>query len=94
MENVQWLELLRLFPSLNDVVLSETSFRLVAPALNELDGESVTEVLPALQNIIIQGRQPSRPYKKAIGKFVATRQLLGSPVTVQHRDGKDPDRYY
>jgi hypothetical protein len=93
MENVQWLELLRLFPSLKDLILSGELFQLVAPALNELDRESMTEVLPVLQNIIIQGPQPSEPVNKAIGKFIATRQLLGSPVTVQHRDGKDLDRY-
>jgi len=92
MENVQWLELLRLFTTVKDLVLSEKSFRLVAPALDELDGESVTEVLPALQNVITQGPQPSEPDNKAIGKFIATRQLLGSPVTVQHRDGFDLDR--
>jgi hypothetical protein len=93
MENVQWLELLRLFPSLRDFVLSEKSFRLVAPALNELNGENVAEVLPALQNIVLQGPQPSEPVNKAIGKFVATRQLLGSPVNVQHRDGGDLDEF-
>jgi len=47
MENVQWLEFLRLFPSLKDLVLSVKSFRLVAPALNELGGESIIEVLRA-----------------------------------------------
>jgi hypothetical protein len=93
MENVQWLELLRLFPSVKDLVLSEKSFRLVAPALNELDGESVTEVLPALQNIVTQGPQSSEPDNEAIGKFISTRQLLGSPVAIQRRDGEDLDRY-
>ena len=89
MENVQWLELLRLFPSVKDLVLSEKSLRLVAPALDELDGE---EVLPALQNIFVQGPQPSKPDNKVIGKFIATRQILGSPVNIQHRDGEDLDR--
>ena len=91
MENVQWMELLSLFPSLKDLVLSEKSFRLVAPALNELDGETIMEVLPALQNIVIQSPQPSEPDNKAIGKFITTRQLLGRPVTVHHRDGEDLD---
>src|SRR6267142_1264125 len=93
MENVQWLEVLRLFPSVKDLALSVKSFRLVAPALDELDGESMTEVLPALQNIVLQAPQPSEPDNKAIEKFNATRQLLGSPVTVQHRDGSDLDDY-
>jgi hypothetical protein len=91
MQNVRWLEFLRLFPSLKDLVLSVRSLRLVAPALNELDGESIAEVLPALQNIVIQGSQPSEHDDKVIGKFIATRQLLGIPVTVQHHDGSDPD---
>ena len=90
MENVQWLELLRLFPSVKDLVLSEKLFRLVAPTLGELDGE---EVLPALQNIVIQGPQQSEPDHKAIGKFIATCQALGSPVNIQHRGGEDLDRY-
>jgi hypothetical protein len=91
MENIQWLELLRRFPSVKDLILSEKSFQLIGTALNELDGESVTEVLPALRNIVLQGPQPSRPVNKAIGKFISTRQLLGSPVTLQHRDGNDLD---
>jgi hypothetical protein len=93
MENVQWLELLRQFPSLKDLVLSAKSFRLVAPALDELDGESVTEVLPVLQNIVLQAPRRSEPDHKAIEKFIATRQFLGSTVTVEHRDGYDPDFY-
>jgi F-box-like len=93
MENIQWLELLSLFPSLKDLVLLGDSFRLVAPALNELHGERITEVLPALQNIVIQGPQPSEPDNKVIGKFIATRQFLGSPVTVQRHDGSDLDHY-
>ena len=93
MENVQWLELLHLFHSVKNLILSGKSFQLVAPALDGLDGESVTEVLPALQNIVLQGPQPSELDNKAIGKFIATRQLLGSPVTVQHRDGNDLDAY-
>jgi hypothetical protein len=90
MENVQWLELLHLFPSVKDLVLLGTSFQLVAPTLNELDGGSIMEVLPVLQNIVIQDHRPSEPHNnnKVIAKFIATRQHLGSPVTVQHRDGK------
>jgi hypothetical protein len=83
MENVQWLEFLQLFPSMEELVLSAKSFQLVAPALNELD----ITVLPAIQTIVIQGPQSSEPNAKAIGKFIATRQLLGRPVTIQRRDG-------
>jgi hypothetical protein len=92
-ENVQWLELLHLFPSVMDLVVSEKTFQLVAPALDELAGDSVMEVLPALQNIFLQGPQSSKPNKKDIGRFIATRHLFGRPVTVQHRDGEDLDDY-
>ena len=85
MENVQWIDLLRMFPSVNDLILWAEEFRLVAPALDELDGEGVIEVLPALQTIVIEGYQPSEPDGKAIAKYIAKRQLLGCPVTVQHR---------
>jgi len=77
MENVQWLEFLRLFPSLKDLVLSVKSFRLVAPALNELGGESIIEVLPALQNVVLQSPQPSEPDNTANGKFISTTSALG-----------------
>jgi hypothetical protein len=92
MENAQWLELIHLFPSLRDLVLCEESFQLVAPALDELDGAILMDVLPVLQNIVIQP-QPSKVDNEAIGKFISSRQLLGSPVTVQHRDGKDLNAY-
>ena len=85
MENVQWIDLLRMFPSVKDLILWAEEFRLVAPALDELDGEGVIEVLPALQTIVIEGYQPSEPDSKAIAKYIAKRQLLGCPVTVQHR---------
>jgi len=87
MENVQWLEFLQLFPSMKELVLSAKSFQLVAPALNELD----ITVLPAIQTIIIQGPRSSGPNTKAIGKFIATRQLLGRPVTIQRRGGPHLD---
>jgi hypothetical protein len=93
-ENIQWLELLSLFPSLEDLVISEKTFRLVAPALDELAGDSVMEVLPALQNIFVQGSQSSKPNKKDIGRFISTRHLFGHPVTVQHRYSKGLGYYY
>jgi len=89
-ENAQWVELLHPFTSIKDLLLQETSIQLVAPALEELAGESVPEVLPVLQNIFLHGPQPSEPVKKAIGKFVAARQLSDRPVSVHHREWESP----
>jgi hypothetical protein len=86
MEDTQWLDLLHPFTSLKDLVLSEDSVPFVAPALQELYGERVTEVLPALQNLFLTGPIPSGPVKEAIRKFIATRQLFSYPVTVHHWD--------
>ena len=87
MEDTQWLELLRPFTSVKDLDLSEASVPFIAPALQELSGERVTEVLPALQNLFT-GPMPSGPVKEAIGKFIAARQLSGCPVTVHHLDNE------
>jgi hypothetical protein len=83
-ENAQWVELLHPFTSVKDLVLQGKSIQHVALALEQpaASGESVTEALPALQNLFLQGPQPSKPVKKAIGKFVDARQFSGRPVAV------------
>ena len=83
MEDTQWLELLRPFTSVKDLDLSMDSVPFIAPALQELSGERLTEVLPALQNLFLTP-QLSGSVKEAIQKFIATRQLFGYPVTVHH----------
>jgi len=89
MEDTQWLELLRPFTSVQDLGLSEGSVPFIARALQELSGERVKEVLPALQNLIFTGPMPSGPVKEAIQKFIAARQFFGYPVTVHHRHNRD-----
>jgi hypothetical protein len=84
MEDTPWLELLRPFTSVKDLDLCEDSAALVAPALQGLSGERVTDVLPALQNLFFTGPMSSGPVKEAIRKFIAARQLAGCPVTVRH----------
>jgi len=81
----RWLDLLHPFTSVNDLRLSKDSVALIAPSLQELSGERITEVLPALENLFLGGAQPLGPVKEAIGKFIAARQLSGCPVTVHHR---------
>jgi hypothetical protein len=85
MEDTQWLDFLHPFTSVKNLDLYKASVPFVAPALQELSGERVTEVLPALENLFLEGPQPSGSVKEAIGKFIAARQLAGCPVTVRHR---------
>jgi F-box-like len=84
-EIAQWLELLRPFTCM-DLCLYGTSIQHVPLALEQLTGERATEALSALQNLFLEGPQPSDSVKKAIGKFVAARQLSDRLVSVHHRD--------
>ena len=77
-----WLELLNPFVSVKSLRVSEMLGLLVASALGELAGESVTEVLPALHHMSLEGSPPS-PVLEAINPFVATRQFSNNPVVIQ-----------
>jgi hypothetical protein len=48
--------------------------RIVA-ALQGLVGESVTNVFPALESLLVERLNLSGPVQEAIGQFVAARQL-------------------
>ena len=77
-----WLDLLRFFPTTEDLYLFERVAECIALALGELSPEGAAEVLPALQNLFIENLRPSGPVGEAIGVFVAARRLSGHPVAV------------
>ena len=87
-KNAQWIELLRPFITVKDLALGEPVVLSVTSALQGLVGRGVTEVLPVLQNISIEGLQSSCPVPKGIAKFISARELSGRPVVVQHRETK------
>jgi len=85
MENIQWLELLQPFTAVKNLYLSKELVSRVAPALQELIGDGVAELLlPALQNLFIGGPQPTGLVQEAIAKFILERQLSGHSVAVHH----------
>ena len=87
-ENAQWLEILCLFTSVKDLVLSGQLVQLISPVLGDLVGERETEELPALHNIFVEGVLPSGseslPWQKAIAQFITARQISGLPVAVHY----------
>ena len=85
-ENTRWWDLLRPFTALKNLYLSEAFAPRIAPALQELFRESVTEVLPKLQNIFLEDFQPSDPAKTAIWQFVTGSRVDGHHMTVAHWD--------
>jgi hypothetical protein len=83
-ENTQWMELLRPFATVKDLYLSDNVALRVAPALQELSEERVTEVLPALQDIFIHRLEPSGIIQEGFQKFVTTRgrHVSSRPVAI------------
>jgi len=78
-ENTLWLELLLPFLAVKDLYLSKDFAPGIAAALQEIVG---TEVLPSLQNIFVEGPEPSGPFQEYIGEFVAARELSGHSITI------------
>jgi hypothetical protein len=84
-EHTQWLELLHPFATVKSLSLPKEFALRVVRALQELSGERIMGVLPALQEILIPVWSPllgSFNVKKAFAQFITARQLSGHPVTV------------
>jgi hypothetical protein len=88
-ENSQWLELLHPFTAVRHLYISWKFTPSIVPALQELSGERVTEVLPALQSLFLES-DPSEDWRlveESFGQFVSARQLAGHPIAVSHWEG-------
>jgi hypothetical protein len=87
-ESSQWLELLLTFTAVKSLYISQELAPRVAPSLQELVGERVTEVLPGLQTIFLEETLTSGPVQEAIGQFVAAREHASYPITTSHWEYK------
>ena len=89
-ENTLWLELLQSFASVKNLYICKEFESRVAPALQELVGESTVDVLPILEHIFLEDFRPSCPLHKGIETFLAARRLTSHPVAVSrwNRDSK------
>ena len=81
MDKTQWLEFFRPFTAVKDLYLSEELGLRVALALQEPFGD---EVLPALQNIFLEGPKSSNHVRGVVERAIATRQFSGHEVAVLH----------
>ena len=75
--NVGWLNLLHHFPALKVLYVSRELAGPVALALEAITTDMVAELLPFLDSVCLEDQPPS-----FVEKFVASRQLIGCPVTV------------
>ena len=81
-ENTLWLQLLLPFTAVKNLYLSKEFPPGIVAALQELVGGRIAEVLPSLQNIFVEGLEPSGPFQENIGRFVAARQLSSHPIAI------------
>ena len=81
-EAAEWLDLLHPFTAVKNLYLSREFAPRIAPALQELTGERTTEVFPALQNLFLEGFQPSEPVQEGIARFISARKLINHPVVI------------
>jgi hypothetical protein len=79
---VLWLELLHPFTAVKNLYISEKNARRIGPALQELVEGRATEVLPALENIFLQGLESSGRAQEGIERFVAARQSASHPIAI------------
>ena len=82
-DNALWLELLHPFIAVKKLYLSQEFARRIVPALKDLVGGRMTEVLPTLQNIFVEELGTSGPIPEDIQQFITTRQT-GQPIAVSH----------
>ena len=76
------LDLLLPFTAVKNLYLSKKFTRRIAPSLQELAEERTTEVLPALQNILLEKFRPFDPVEEGIAHFISARQLTNHPVAI------------
>jgi hypothetical protein len=82
-KNIEWLDLFLPFTAVKNLYLSEKFAPRIAPALHELTGgrTRTTQMLPALQNVLLEGFLPSSEHvQEGIAQFISARQLANHPV--------------
>jgi hypothetical protein len=89
MVSTQFLEIFQSFTAIRSLYVSRTLVPFIARALQELIGESTTEVLPNLHNLSLGlgGAAMSGSIQEDIQPFIEARRLSGRPVAVHHWGG-------
>ena len=80
--NIEWMELLLPFSAVKNLYLSKQFAPRITPSLQEMTEGGTTEILPTLQNLYLEGFQPSESVEGGIERFISTRQLTDHPVVI------------
>ena len=81
-ENIEWMELLLPFTAVKNLYLSKQFVPRIAPVLQEMIVGGTTDVLSTLQNLYLEGFQPSESVEEGIKRFISARRLTDHPVAV------------
>ena len=81
-QDIRWLELLRPFTALRNLYLSKQFAPHFASALREISGDGTTAVLYTLENLYVEGFEPSKSVEEDIERFISARQLTNRPVAI------------
>ena len=84
-EPSQWLELLRPFSGVRSFSVSDKLEPFVTATLRELTGERTMEVLPTLENIVLDELGPRSSTWGVMGPFISARQLSDRPIVIQRQ---------
>ena len=79
-ENTRWLQLLLPFTAVKNLYLSKVFAPGIAATLQELAGGRITEVLPSLQNIFVEGLEPWGRFQENTRQFVVARELSNHTI--------------
>jgi hypothetical protein len=80
-EDTELLELLRPFTAVKNLYISKILQLRIVACLQDLIHGGMTEVLPALEHIFVEGLRQTGFVRECIGQFVAARQLSGQAIT-------------
>jgi hypothetical protein len=91
-ENQLWLQLLLAFTAVKNLYLCKEFAPGIAATLQDLVGGRITEVLPSLQNIFVEGLrvESSEPLEENLGQFASARLHSGHPIAISVRDRNRP----
>ncbi|KAI0282067.1 hypothetical protein BC826DRAFT_1190731 [Russula brevipes] len=81
-ESTQLLDLVRPFPAIQSLYVSERLVSLTAPALRQLVGEKTTVVLLNLRDLFLGGSAISEATQDAIQPLLAARRSSSKPIAV------------
>ena len=96
LENAQWLDLFYPFSTVKNLYLSREFVPRIVPILHEPVAERVTEVLPNLRSIFLEGPKEPGFVPENIREFIAARQLSDRAITISHwtRQDRWPTTWY